>query len=116
MEEDMDTVKEVVEGRTKEIELLIFQIDKKNYGINVDQVKEIIRNEEITMIPNSHPHIEGIFMPREVIITLINLAKVLNLPQSENFNNDMLIITNFNQLTISIYQSQNSSQIKSYTF
>ncbi|NLZ81628.1 MAG: purine-binding chemotaxis protein CheW [Clostridiales bacterium] len=90
----------VLERGTEELELLVFQIDKKNYGINVDKIREIIRNEEVTMIPNSHPYIEGVFIPRDVIITLINLAKVLNLTQSADISKDMLIITNFNKLNI----------------
>lgn len=95
----MDTNK-VVENISVEFELLVFQIDKKNYGIDVEQVREIIRNEEVTMIPNSHPYIEGVFMPRDVIITLINLASVLNLSQSAEKSKDMFIITNFDQLSI----------------
>lgn len=95
----MDTSK-VLESQTEEIELLVFQIDEKSYGINVDKVREIIRNEEVTMIPNSHPYIEGVFMPRDIIITLINLAKVLNLPGSADVKKDMLIITNFAKLNI----------------
>ncbi len=90
----------VLENGTEEIELLVFQIDNKSYGINVDKVREIIRNEEVTMIPNAHPYIEGVFMPRDIIITLVNLAKALNLPQSANIEKDMLIITNLNELNI----------------
>lgn len=90
----------ILDSKTEEIELLVFQINEKNYGISVDKVREIIRNEEITIIPNSHPYIEGVFMPRDIIITLINLAKVLNLPESADFTKDMLIITNFAKLNI----------------
>ena len=39
-------------------------------------------------------------MPRDVIITAVNLAKVLNLPESANPKSDMFIVTNFNKLNV----------------
>ena len=55
---------------------------------------------DITPVPNSHPCIEGIFMPRDTIITVINLVKALGFSESKNHKSDMLIITNFNNLNI----------------
>lgn len=91
----------LLESGTNELELLIFEVGSNSYGINVAKVKEIINSEPITMIPNSHPCVEGVFIPRDYIITAINLAKVLKLPESSNPDNDMFIITNFNQLNVS---------------
>lgn len=91
----------LLESGTNELELLVFDVGGNFYGINVAKVREIITSEPITMIPNAHPCVEGIFMPREQIITAINLAKVLNLPASENPEHDMFIITNFNRLNVS---------------
>ena len=55
---------------------------------------------KITPVPNSHPFIEGIFMPRDTIITVINLVRALDFPENANSSNDMLIVTNFNNLNI----------------
>ena len=55
---------------------------------------------KITPVPNSHPCIEGIFMPRDTIITVINLVRALGFPEDANRKNDMLIVTNFNNLNI----------------
>lgn len=91
----------LIESGTNELELLVFEVGGNKYGINVAKVREIRPSEPVTIIPNSHPHIEGIFMPRDVIITAINLAKVLNLPESANPKSDMFIVTNFNKLNVS---------------
>lgn len=88
---------------TNEIEILEFMIAGNSYGINVERVNEIIPYEPVTMVPNAHPSIEGIFMPRETMITAINLVKALGLRENEDTSNDMLIITNVKNLNIAFH-------------
>lgn len=90
----------LLESGTNELEVLEFTIAGNHYGINVAKVREILTMTDITPIPNSHPCIEGIFMPRDTIITVINLVKALNFPEKLDRRNDMLIVTNFNNLNI----------------
>lgn len=90
----------LLESGTNELELLIFEVGGNKYGINVAKVKEIRPSEAVTIIPNAHPCIEGVFMPRDVVITAIDLAKVLNYP-SDRKKSDMFIVTNFNKLNVS---------------
>lgn len=88
----------LMESGTNELEVLEFCIGGRHYGINVAKVREIVPYSEVTPIPNSHPSIEGIFMPRETIITVIDLANVLNIKSREDKVEDFFIITNFNRL------------------
>ncbi len=90
----------LLESGTNELEVLEFTIAGNHYGINVAKVREILPMTKITPVPNSHPCIEGIFMPRDTIITAINLVRALGFPEDANRSNDMLIITNFNNLNI----------------
>lgn len=88
----------LLESGTNELEILEFKVGNNNYGINVAKIKEILTYKEPTPVPNAHPCIEGIFMPRDSIISIIDLAKCLNLKPSEDKNKDMYIVTNFNKL------------------
>ncbi|MDD6072627.1 MAG: chemotaxis protein [Clostridiales bacterium] len=90
----------LLESGTNELEVLEFTIAGNHYGINVAKVREILSMTDITPVPNSHPCIEGIFMPRDIIITVINLAKALGFPDNPERKNNMLIVTNFNNLNI----------------
>ncbi len=90
----------LLESGTNELEVLEFTIAGNHYGINVAKVREILPMTKITPVPNSHPCIEGIFMPRDTIITAINLVRALGFPEDANQKNDMLIVTNFNNLNI----------------
>ncbi len=93
----------LLESGTNELEILEFRIGNNYYGINVAKIKEIIQYKEPTPIPNSHPCIEGIFMPRDEIITVVNLAENLNMQPSADPSKDMYIITNFNKLNIGFH-------------
>jgi len=93
----------LLESGTNELEILEFHIGNNHYGINVAKVKEIMSYQPPTPVPNSHPSIEGIFMPRDTIISIVDLAKSLQLPKSEDTKRDMYIITNFNKLNIGFH-------------
>ncbi|MCM1179212.1 MAG: chemotaxis protein [Clostridium sp.] len=95
----------LLESGTNELEVLEFMIAGNHYGINVAKVREILPMTDITPVPNSHPCIEGIFMPRDTIITAINLAAALGF-ENPNHKDNMLIITNFNSLNIAFEVEQ----------
>lgn len=93
----------LMESGTNELEVLEFVVGGNHYGINVAKIREIVPYHTVTPIPNTHPSVEGIFMPRDIMITVIDLAKVINLPLSEDVTRDMFIITNFNKLNVAFH-------------
>lgn len=95
----------LLESGTNELEILEFKIGENHYGINVAKVREILTYQPITPVPNAHPYIEGLFMPRETIITVVDLARSLGLKAEAN-RTDMLIITNFNLMEIAFHVHQ----------
>lgn len=96
----MDT-KILLENGTNELEVLEFRLDGNAYGINVAKIKEIINYQEVTPVPNSHPSIEGIFMPRDTMITAIDLKNCLQRGVSQA--GGLFIITNFNKLDVAFH-------------
>ena len=88
----------LLESGTNELELLEFIVNGNHYGINVAKISELIPYQKPIPVPNSHEFIEGIFMPRDFIISVINLPKCLGFPESQDTKSDMFIITNFNKL------------------
>lgn len=96
----MDT-KILLENGTNELEILEFSLAGNSYGINVAKIREIIPYQAITPVPNSHPSIEGIFMPRDTMITAIDLKNCLG--RGESDPNGLFIITNFNKLDIAFH-------------
>lgn len=99
----MDT-KILLENGTNELEILEFKVDGNSYGINVAKIREISGYIDPTPIPNAHPSIEGVFMPRDTMITAIDLKNCLQRGQSEP--GGLFIVTNFNKLDIAFHVDQ----------
>ena len=91
----------LLENGTNELEILEFVLNNYSYGINVAKIREIIPYQRVTPIPNAHPSIEGIFMPRDTMITAIDLANCLGFMESPI--GGMFIITNFNKLNMAFH-------------
>lgn len=94
----------LLENGTNELEVLEFVLDGNSYGINVAKIREIIPYAEVTPVPNAHPSIEGIFMPRDTMITAIDLKNCLQRGKSEP--GGLFIVTNFNKLDIAFHVDQ----------
>lgn len=91
----------LMESGTNELEVLEFNVSGYSYGINVAKIKEIIPYQPVTPVPNSHPSIEGLFMPRDIMITAIDLRNCLQRGASEP--GGLFIVTNFNNLDIAFH-------------
>lgn len=94
----------LLESGTNELEVLEFTLGDNHYGINVAKIREILQYMPVTPVPNTHPSVEGIFMPRDTMITVINLKNCLNLPQTDE--KGLFIITNFNKLNVAFHVDQ----------
>ncbi|MCF0127545.1 MAG: chemotaxis protein CheV [Pseudobutyrivibrio sp.] len=92
----------LLESGTNELEVLEFRVGNNFYGINVAKIREILLYQKVTPLPNSHPCVEGIFMPRDTMISVINLRKCLDI-QEEPENDGLFIITNFNSLNTAFH-------------
>lgn len=94
----------LLESGTNELEVLEFTLGDNHYGINVAKIREILQYMPVTPVPNTHPSVEGIFMPRDTMITVINLKNCLNMPQTDE--KGLFIITNFNKLNVAFHVDQ----------
>ena len=92
----------LLENGTNELEILEFKLGNNSYGINVAKIREIITYQAVTPVPNAHPSVEGIFMPRDKMITAISLKNALQMGDEES-NDGLFIITNFNKLDVAFH-------------
>ena len=103
MSDKTDQSKILLESGTNELEIMEFTISGEIFGINVAKVREIMMAQEVKMMPNSHAVVEGVFKPREEIITVIDLGKYLNLSKTDDKSRDMFIVTHFNSLNFAFH-------------
>lgn len=90
----------LLESGTNEIEIMQFTINEELYGINVAKVREIMMADKVKPVPHSHSAVEGIFKPRDILLTVVDLPKYLTNQECEKHSRDLFIITNFNKMHI----------------
>jgi len=93
----------LLESGTNELEIMEFTIAGEVFGINVAKVTEIMKCSPVKPMQNAHPNIEGIYKPRNDVITVVDLATYLNLPPSASPERDIFMITSFNNLTFAFH-------------
>ena len=100
----------LLESDTNELELVEFRIDEVDqhgavvpcyYGVNVAKVREIIRCPKLSLVANAPPAVAGMFKLREKIMTVIDLALILN-KDIGGMKADRVIVLEFNSVTIGV--------------
>ena len=88
---------------TSILELMEFTIGELVFGINVAKVTEIMQRRPLKSMANSHPCVEGIFKPRGEIVTVIDLPRYMGLPEREDSERDMFMLTNFSGINAAFH-------------
>jgi purine-binding chemotaxis protein CheW len=78
-------------NKTESKQLVTFQLGEELYGVNIMDVKEIVRVQSIRSIPNAPTYVEGIFNLRSEIIPIINLHKRFHLRKLVSSEEDELL-------------------------
>ena len=78
-------------NKTESKQLVTFQLGEELYGVNIMDVKEIVRVQTIRTIPNAPTYVEGIFNLRSEIIPIINLHKRFHIKKLVTSEEDELL-------------------------
>src|ERR1043165_9384354 len=71
-------------ARGELIQLVSFNLDQEEYGVDVLKVREIIRMPVVTRVPNTPHYVEGVINLRGKVVPIICMRKKFGLVESEN--------------------------------
>lgn len=74
------------------VQLVIFELDKEEYAVEIKDLQEIIKIPEITPVPNAPDFIPGIFNLRGRIVVVVDLEKRFNLKRENEINEKNILI------------------------
>ncbi|OGX24403.1 MAG: chemotaxis protein CheW [Omnitrophica WOR_2 bacterium RIFCSPHIGHO2_02_FULL_45_21] len=86
--------------KRKEYQLVVFTIGDEEFGVEISQVREIVRLIAITYLPKAPVFIEGVVNLRGQVVAVIDLAKRLNIPSKPRGNNTRIIIVEVAGMTM----------------
>ncbi|AZL85433.1 chemotaxis protein CheW [Aliivibrio salmonicida] len=74
------------------LQWVTFQLEEETYGINVMQVREVLRHTEIAPVPGAPDYVLGIINLRGNVVTVIDTRSRFGLMQGEISDNTRIIV------------------------
>jgi purine-binding chemotaxis protein CheW len=77
------------------IQIVVFKLGQEEYGIHIDQIKEVVITPTITRMPQTPTFVKGVANVRGNVIAILDLEEKFGLLRSEtlqNGNNFTLVI------------------------
>ena len=82
------------------LEFLCFRVSDEIYGINIMEIKEIIKPREVTEVPRAPAFVSGVLSLRGTIIPIIDMRVRLDLARQEHTGKErVVVIKNNNSLS-----------------
>ncbi len=79
-----------------ETQLVVFDLASENYGVDIDDVREIIRMQNITKVPGAHSFVEGVINLRGRVVPVVDLRKRLSLDIGEQTKESRIVVMDIN--------------------
>ena len=106
VKEALTTVETMQEGSRQESEeepedetsdddeqVVVFRLDKEEFGVPIDSVQEIVRvPEELTRVPKAPPFVEGVINLRGAVLPVIDLRRRLGMSTVERSDRQRVMV------------------------
>ena len=76
----------------EERQLVVFDLGGEVYGVDINTVREIIRVQEITHVPNAPEFVEGVINLRGKVIPIVDLRKKFSLEEGEESKENRIVV------------------------
>ena len=79
-------------GVTGERQVVVFDLNEEAYGVDISQVREIIRMEEITRVPRAPEFVEGVINLRGKVSPVVDLRARFSMPSTERTDEHGIVV------------------------
>lgn len=96
----------------REVQLVLFKMSGRDFGVEIRQVREINRVGEITRVPKAPDFLEGVMNLRGRIVPVVDLKKRFKLPPAEQTSQSRIIIAEVGDQFIGLWVDRVSEVLK----
>jgi len=96
----------------QEMQVVAFRLGNEEYAVDILFVQEIIRLLNITRVPRSGQHVEGVINLRGNIIPIVNLHSKFNLQAAEDQEDKRIIVFKWDEVQVGIIVDEVSEVIR----
>ncbi len=79
-------------GAMNEIQLVVFDLASEHYGVDISDVREIMRMQNITKVPGAMSYVEGVINLRGKVLPVLDLRKRLGLKVAEQTEESRVVV------------------------
>lgn len=83
-------------------QLVVMRLAKEDYGVDITVVREIIRMQKITEVPQAPAYVEGIINLRGSVIPVVDLRKRFDLPVAEVSSDTRIVVVDVRSHTVGL--------------
>ena len=92
-DDDMDSAERDDEVTDDDEQVVVFRLDKEEFGVPIDSVQEIVRvPEELTHVPKAPSFVEGVINLRGAVLPVIDLRRRLGLVDVERSDRQRVMV------------------------
>lgn len=91
-----------VQGAEGQAQLVVFQLADEYYGVDIHQVREIIRVPDITRVPRTPEFVEGVINLRGSVIPIIDLRKRFGFAEGGTGDDRRIVVVELEDKTLGV--------------
>ena len=92
----------IIDAAQTEKQLVVFDLASEGYGVDIGAVREIIRMQEITRVPNTPDFVEGVINLRGKVIPVIDLRKRFGLQVMDQSKDNRIVVVDIGKQDIGV--------------
>lgn len=87
---------------TQQRQMVVFELEEELYGVDIHQVREIIRVPAITHVPRTPDFVEGVVNLRGTVIPILDLRKRFGFGVGEDDDDKRIVVVEMEDKTIGV--------------
>ncbi len=89
---EQSSPEEAAETTAPEMELLSFRLGGEEYAVMVEDVKEVLKIRDLTMVPNAPGYVLGVMSLRGTMLPVMDLCKRLGVTQASRDEKSRILV------------------------
>ena len=94
------------DNSSEAVQYIVVRIGNEQYGIDIQYIDDIVRNQKITRVPKAQPYFKGVINLRGEIIPVMSIRLRLGLEDDEFTDKTRIIIIKIDSSTIGVVVDQ----------
>jgi purine-binding chemotaxis protein CheW len=96
----------------EEMELLSFRLGGEEYAVKVDDVREVLKIRELTLVPNAPDYILGVMSLRGAMLPVIDLCRRLGITQAARDEKTRILVVSPDEEDVGLMVDRVSGVLK----